>query len=150
MSVKSQQNNMKAIFDLVSQDLTYIHGENENGMNGVKKQFHTKSSAFLRALGKDLGFTNMNVTSNPGGIAVSGEISLMGMWSEGNGLFMQIYKSFTHLEEFMYRSITSMRDYIGGVNQWLPYSVFKQGDYERLIRILLKVREMSEALYHVA
>ena len=78
MSIKSQQQNMKTIHGLVSQDLGYIHGERESGPNGAKKQFHTKSAAFLRALGNDLGFKEFKVTKNYGGIAVSGEITLMG------------------------------------------------------------------------
>ena len=90
MSIQSQKKNMKTIHGLVSQNLGYIFGERESGPNGAKKQFHTKSAAFLRALGRDLGFQDYKVTNNYGGIAVSGEITLMGMWSEGNGLYLQL------------------------------------------------------------
>jgi len=67
---------MKAIFGLVSQDLSYIHGERESRPNGAKKEFHTKSTAFLRALGNDLGFKKFKVSKNYAGIGVSGEIML--------------------------------------------------------------------------
>jgi len=144
MSTESQQKNMKAIHSLVSQNLGYIHGEREAGPNGAKKQFHTKSAAFLRALGKDLGFNEMKVTSNHGGIAVSGEITLMGMWNDGNGLYFQIFKSVTRRQDFMYRSISHMKDYIGGTNQWLSCSLFEDGDYEGLINTLSSLRKFSE------
>lgn len=140
MSIKSQRQNMKAIHALVSRDLGYIHGERESGPNGAKKQFHTKSAAFLRALGNHLGFKECKVTNNHGGIAVSGEITLMGMWNDGNGLYFQIFQSATHRREFLYRHISHMKDYSGGINQWLPCSMFMNGDYEGLIDTLLVLR----------
>ena len=110
MSVQSQKKNMKSIFNLVSQDLSYIYGDKESGPNGAKKQFHTKSKAFLRALGNDLGFTEFKVTNNHGGIAVSGEITLMGIWAEGNGLYMEISQGITRNQshQFLYRRISHM------------------------------------------
>jgi hypothetical protein len=141
MSVKSQQANMKTIHSLVSLDLGYIYGERERGPNGAKKQFHSKSAAFLRALGNDLGLKEFKVTSNPGGIAVSGEITLMGMWGEGNGLYLQIFQSVTNMRYFLYRTIRNMKDYSGGANQWLHLNLFAEGNYEHLISILLKLKE---------
>ena len=149
MSIQSQKKNMQAIYDLVSQNLGYIYGEREGGPNGAKKQFHTESAAFLRVLGKDLGFKEFNVTNNHGGIAVSGEITLMGMWSEGNGLYLQIFKPVTQWKKFMYRSISHMKDYIGGTNQRLPCWLFEDGDYEGLVNILSSRREITEAVRHV-
>jgi hypothetical protein len=144
MSIKSQQANMKTIHALVSQDLGYIYGARESGPNGAKKQFHTKSAAFLRALGNDLGFTEFKVTNNHGGIAVSGEITLMGMWGEGNGLYFQMFRSVTNRREFLYRTIKNMKDFSGGYNQWLPCSLFESGDYERLVAALSKLRADTE------
>jgi len=160
MSVKSQQQNMKTIHGLVSQNLSYIHGERESGPNGAKKIFHSKSKAFLRALGNDLGFKEYKVTSNPGGIAVGGEITLIGMWGDGNGLYLQIFQPTTNRREFFYRHISHMKDYSGGINQWLPYSLFADGDYEQFIDIVSALRkpslqissmeELSEEVYHIA
>jgi hypothetical protein len=150
MSVKSQQQNMKTIHSLVSGNLSYIHGEREGGPNGAKKQFHTKSAAFLRALGNDLGLKEFKVTNNYGGIAVSGEITLMGMWGDGNGLYFQLFKSVTNRREFLYRHITRMKDYAGEVNQWVPCDLFATGDYEQLISALLKLRAPSEVVHRAA
>ena len=99
--------------------------------------FHTKSTAFLRTLGKDLGFVDFKVTNNYGGIAVSGEITLMGMWNDNNGLYLQLFQSVTHRRDFLYRHISHMKDYTGGPNQWIPCSLFADGDYESLLNIIL-------------
>jgi len=150
MSLKTQRENMKTISSLISQELGYIFGERESGPNGAKKIFHDKSSAFLRALGSDLGFIDYKVTRNYGGIAVSGEITLMGMWSEGNGLYLQISQPITQQREFLYRHITHMKDYCGGSNQWLPCDIFTYGDYKNLLGLLLSLRDTSKEKSHAA
>lgn len=144
MSMQSQKKNMEIIHSLVSQNLGYIFGGRESGPNGAKKQFHTKSAAFLRTLGRDLGFQECKVTNNYGGIAVSGEITLMGMWSEGNGLYLQLSQSAIGWQSFLYRQISHMKDYIGGRNQWLPTELFASGKYAELMDILLVLRKPSK------
>ena len=141
MSMQSQKKNMKTIHGLVSQNLGYIFGERESGPNGAKKQFHTKSAAFLRALGKDLGFRECKVMNNYGGIAVSGEVTLMGMWREGNGLYLQLSQSAMGWQSFLYRQISHMKDYTGGRNRWLPADMFISGKYAELVDILLALRK---------
>lgn len=141
MSIQSQKKNMKIIHDLVSQNLGYISGERESGPNGAKRQFHTKSAAFLRALGMDLGLKPFSVTNNPAGIAVSGEITLMGMWNDNNGLYLQISQPVTNRQSFLYRHISHMKDYTGGSNQWLSCDLFANGEYEKLMNTLLALRK---------
>ena len=143
MSIKSQQTNMKAIHDLVSQDLGYIYGDRESGPNGAKKQFHTKSAAFLRALGNDLGLEEFKVYKNYAGIAVSGEITLMGMWGDGNCLYFQIDQPLPPFNSFLYRTISHMKDYSGGSNQWMDYKLFASKDYETVLNMLLKLRNTT-------
>ena len=144
MSIQSQKKNMKNIHGLVSQNLGYIYGDRESGPNGAKRQFHTKSAAFLRALAMDLGLNPFKVTNNHAGIAVSGEITLMGMWAEGNGLYLQIAQSVTNRQEFLFRHISHMKDYAGSPNQWLSYDLFADGDYEKLLDTLLALRKESK------
>ena len=55
MSIKSQEANMRKLAGLLSQNLSYVRGERENGPNGVKRTFLNLGKAFLRALAKDLG-----------------------------------------------------------------------------------------------
>ena len=155
MSIKSQKANMMQIHSLISQDLSYIHGEKESGPNGAKKLFLSRSAAFLRTLGKDLGFSDMKVFTNPAGIAVSGEVTLYGMWSKGNGISLEITQPFARSFSFLYRSIFHIKDYRGGANMWLPCSLFNEGNYEKVLRILMAVRdshaaEQTEADNHVA
>ena len=86
MKMNLQEKKMKRIAELLSGNLSYIAGENENGVNGEKAEFLRTSAAFLRKLGKDLGFTESRVHTNPAGIAVSGSVLLYGMWGDGNGI----------------------------------------------------------------
>jgi len=137
MSVNSQKRNMQAIYRLASKDFSYISGERESGPNGEKKEFLYKSASFLRVLGKDLEFNEMKVTKNAGGIAVSGEVTLMGMWGDDNGLYLQLSQSLHGNLEIMSRGIKYMKDYSGGQNQWLPHGFFEEGMYEKFVNILL-------------
>ena len=79
MSVKSQESNMRRLSMLLSHDLSYAYGDSERGPNGSKKVFLNVGKAFLRALAKDLGLRDATVSTNLGGIAVSGECTLIGM-----------------------------------------------------------------------
>ena len=151
MSIQSQKKNMKTIHGLVSQNLGYIYGDREAGPNGAKKQFHTKSAAFLRALAMDLGLNPFKVTNNHAGIAVSGEITLMGMWGYDNGLYLQIAQSVTNRREFLYRHISHMKDYAGSPNQWLSYDLFANSEYGKLLDMLLSLRKRArEVAAHVS
>ncbi len=150
MSLASQKKNMLDIHRLVSRDLGYIPGDRECGPNGAKRIFLTKSAAFLRALGKDLCFSEMRVNTNPGGIAVSGDVSLYGIWGEGNGVCLYISEPMLRPPAFMYRSIKHMKDYSGGPNQWAQCSLFENQDYSGLLNILLALRAPSEEIRHAA
>jgi hypothetical protein len=144
MSVKTQQKNMQTIYSLISMDLGYIYGERESGPNGAKKEFLSRSAVFLRALGKELNFKEMKVTTNPSGIAVSGDVTLHGIWGEGNGLYFKIEEPVKPFAAFLYRHTTSMKDYSSGHNQWLACSVFEDGDYGKLIKTLSELRKPME------
>jgi hypothetical protein len=144
MSLKTQRDNMKTISKLIAGNLSYIYGERESGPNGEKKQFHTKSAAFLRTLGSDLGFKECKVRNNYGGIAVSGEITLIGMWSEGNGLYLQISQPVTLHRDFLYRHITHMKDYSGDRIREIPCGIFSDGEYEKLLDMLLALRDTGK------
>ncbi|MCR2049315.1 hypothetical protein NSB25_18790 [Acetatifactor muris] len=91
-----------------------------------------------------MGFQDFKVTNNYGGIAVSGEITLMGMWSKGNGLYLQLFQSSMGRQSFLYRQISHMKDYTGERNQWLPADMFASGKYAELVDILLALRKPSK------
>ncbi len=139
MSIKSQQNNMKAIYNLIQKELGYCYGDKESVPNGAKKVFLSKSAAFLRALAKDLRFREYKININPGGIAVSGEVSLYGMWGDSNGIYLQISNPCYSLQGFLYRKIKHINDYTGECNIWLSEELFMNGDYEVVLNILSSI-----------
>lgn len=141
MSHKSQEKNMRKLAELLDRDLSYIWGERESGPNGAKKQFLNTGTAFLRALGKDLGLRDAKASSNPGGIAVSGESTLMGMW-QTNGLYVQMSQPCSGRENVvLYRTIRHSKDYSGGHNNFLTLRDLAEMSYLDLLFTLAALRE---------
>ena len=149
MSVKSQENNMRKLADLLGRNLSYIWGEKESGPNGDKKVFLNTGKIFLRALAKDLGLREMNVSSNPGGIAVSGESTLIGMWEE-NGIYIQISQPYVQGLAVLYRTIRHSRDYTGGHNRWLTRHDLARMSYRQLLDMFLSLRREADSYERAA
>ena len=140
MSMKSQENNMRRLADLLSQDLSYIGGERECGPNGDKRTFLNLGKVFLRALSKDLGLRDVKVTSNPGGNAVSGDCSLIGMW-ENNGLYVSLSQFCGGKSVLVYRTAHNIRDYSGGHNNYLTLDDLWSLSYPALLDQLNALRK---------
>ena len=141
MSIKSQEKNMRRLAELLSRDFSYIWGERESGPNGDKKVFLNTGKMFLRALSKDLGLRDVSVNSNAGGIAVSGECSLIGMW-HSNGLYVQLYQPcFDREKVLLYRTVRHSKDYTGGRNLYLTRRNLEEMTYLDLLFILAALRE---------
>ena len=141
MSEKSQEKKMRKLADLLSRDLGYIWGENESGPNGDKKVFLNTGKAFLRALAKDLGLRDTKVSANPGGIAVSGDCSLIGMW-EDEGIYIQISQPcYDRGRVLLYRTVRHSKDYIGGLNNFLTRYDLAQKSYPQVLDIFLALRK---------
>lgn len=141
MSVKSQENNMRRLAALLGQDLSYIFGEKESGPNGSKKTFLNVGKVFLHALAKDLGLREVTVSSNAGGIAVSGECTLIGMWENG-GIYVCIEQPAYGRENVLYyRTVRHSKDYKGGYNHFLTRSDLKKWSYGQLLDTLSELRK---------
>ena len=140
MSVKSQENNMRRLAELLSQDLGYIGGERECGPNGDKRTFLNLGKVFLRALSRDLGLRDAKVTSNPGGIAVSGDCSLIGMW-EDNGIYVNLSQFCSGRYVLLYRTARNIRDYSGGHNNYLTLNDLRNLPYPALLEKLSTLRK---------
>ena len=141
MSHKSQEKNMRKLAELLGQDLSYIWGEKEDGPNGAKKQFLNTGKVFLRALAKDLGLRDVSVSSSPGGIAVFGDCTLMGMW-QTNGLYVQLSQPcFDRERVLLYRTNRHSRDYTGGRNLYLTRRDLAEMSYPGLLILLTSLRE---------
>jgi len=143
MSLTSQTANMRALATLLSNDLGGIYGERESGPNGEKKAFLSRCGAFMRALGKDLGFEVCKVRTNKAGIAVSGEVYLDGMW-DANGLHLCLEQGFGQ-NVILYRTITAFNDNRGGYNQYITLDELRRADYAGLLLKLLDLKEMTAA-----
>lgn len=140
MSVKSQEINMRRLAGLLSQDLSYIGGERECGPNGAKKTFLNLGKVFLRALSKDLGLRNARITSNPGGIAVSGDCTLIGMW-ENSGIYINLSQFCSGKYVLLYRTARNLRDYTGGRNQFLTVEDLRKLSYPALLETFSALRK---------
>ncbi len=120
---------------------SYIRGERECGPNGAKKQFLNMGKVFLRALAKDLGLRDVSVSSSPGGIAVFGDCTLMGMW-QTNGLYVQMSQPCSGRENVvLYRAIRHSADYTGGRNLYLTRRNLAEMSYPDLLFTLAALRE---------
>ena len=145
MSIKSQEKNMRKLAGLLSRDLSYIWGEKESGPNSDKKVFLNTSKAFLRALAKDLGLRDTKVTASPGGIAISGSCSLIGMWAD-NGIHIQISQScFGADHDVFYRTVQHSRDYTGGQNRWLTRRDLARLSYRQLLDTFLSLSKEASS-----
>lgn len=143
MSHKSQEKNMRKLAELLGQDLSYIWGDRESGPNGAKKQFLNTGKTFLQALGKDLGLRDASASSNPGGIAVSGESTLIGMW-QSNGLYVQLSQPcFDRERVLLYRTVRHSKDYSGGRSLYLTRRDLAEISYPDLLFLLASLREES-------
>lgn len=141
MSMKSQEANMRRLAALLGQDLSYIGGERESGPNGNKKTFLNVGKVFLRALAKDLGLRDVTVSSNPGGIAVSGECTMTGMW-ENSGISVCLHQPIYHRELVLcYRSVRHVRDFKGGYNHYLTRNDLKKWSYGQVLDTLSELRK---------
>ena len=141
MTWQSQQGNMRRLHDLLSQDLSYIHGEREHGPSGAKKTFLHVGKVFLRALAKDLGLRDAVVRSNAAGIAVSGECTLYGMWEE-SGIYICLSQFAAGSENvLLYRTIRNLKDSRGGYNNWICLGEWEGMSYEQLLERLSALRK---------
>ena len=140
MSIKSQENNMRRLSELLGHDLSNIHGDRENGPNGGKKTFLHLGNVFLRALAKDLGLHNAKVMSNAAGIGTSGECCLTGMWETG-GIHVCLSQFAGGNNVLHYRSVRNLKDHKGGCNHFLSRRDFSEMSYLELQKGLLVLRK---------
>ena len=96
-----------------------INGNFEYSDNQDKEKFHKKGMAVCRLIAQELGLTSeqRQIRSNMGGIAVSGEVTL-----HADNVYIQFSK--TNLgPQFMYRHCNGQKDYLGGRNRWMRFTV---------------------------
>lgn len=85
----------------------------------AKEHFKKTGIKAMKELAKLLKLKVYDVNFNPGGIAVSGDLHLMGMWNDKNGIHIFMNKDFptsVPAGQIVYRTIKHMKDFSGGIN----------------------------------
>ena len=113
----------------------FVNGRQLSYDQPNKDRFKEVGLAVMRKLAKKLKLREFEASFNPGGIAVAGDLHLMGMFNDKVGIYIQVSQGcFGTKFECMYRNITHMKDYSGGSNNWaneerdflkLPESIYR-------------------------
>ena len=109
-----------------------------------KTKFRLIGKNAMKELARLLELRPFDIQFNPGGIAVSGDLRLMGMWSEGNGVYICMNKNVPNAPygQILYRTIKHMKDFAGGPNQWMRYETLR--DPVRLKELICRLKPLSE------
>jgi hypothetical protein len=109
--------------------------------NNFKKRFRSIGEKAMKELTLILELNEYDINFNPGGIAVSGDLRLMGMWSEGNGVYISMNKDFPGKPwgDVLYRHIRHMRDFTGGPNNYFKFNLLS--DPAALRKTISRLRE---------
>lgn len=110
-----------------------------------KEAFKKAGLSALRALAKEMGFTESRVGFNEGGIAVSGDHSMYGMFGEGEGVVIYISQGAFSNHAGYCRHIKSLTDYSGGANVWIEHK--ELANVERLKDKLRDVAQRRQRLF---
>ncbi len=103
-------------------ELASLLNTKELSYNDEAKQKYARiGRAAFRALAGTMPFVEVDVRFNAGGIAVSGDLTLHGMFADGTGIYMNLNQhSWDGSKVSCYcRSVKSMKDYTGGRNNWV-------------------------------
>ena len=112
--------NMYTLANLASSEL---NGYNAQAAHN-KEQYLKMGRSVLRAIAKHLNLTEYKVNVNKAGIAVSGDITLIGLSENGKGIYISMSSPmlFGRPPHFYYRLVTHMKDYSGsGPNRNMTY-----------------------------
>lgn len=111
----------------------------------AKDRFKTIGLATMRKLAKELKLKTFEASFNAGGIAVAGDLHLMGMFNDNVGIYFSITDgSFARNSvSIMFRTIKHMKDYSGGSNQWMSGDEFS--DLENVKRLVYRACGVSES-----
>lgn len=104
-----------------------LSGESGSHNDEFKKRFKQIGLKAMKELALILELKEVDINFNPGGIAVSGDLRLMGMWSAENGVYITMNKNFPNAPcgQILYRTIRNMKDFSGGSNCWLEFKLLK-------------------------
>ena len=130
--------NLKKLARLMLSEESGSHNE------AFKTKFRLMGKKAMKELAWLLELRPFDIQFNPGGIAVSGDLRLMGMWSEGSGIYICMNKNLPNAPygQILYRTIKHMKDFAGGPNQWMRYETLRNP--VRLKELICRLRPLSE------
>ena len=105
----------------------------------AKDRFKERGLATMRKLAKQLKLREFKASFNPGGIAVPGDLQLMGMFNDEMGIYVHISQG--RNPECYFRTIKHMKDYSGGGNNWARTEL----DFERLPQLIYQLCRINPA-----
>lgn len=107
--------------------LLMLNGESGSYNEDFKQRFCKIGKKAMKELAGLLELKEYDINFNPGGIAVSGDLRLMGMWDDGTGVYISINKDFPNKSwgDVLFRTIKHMRDFSGGTNQYFKFSLLQ-------------------------
>jgi hypothetical protein len=116
-----------------------LNGESGSYNEDFKERFKRVGKKAMKELAGLLELKDYDINFNPGGIACSGDLRLMGMWDESHGAYIMMNKNFPNAPwgQILYRTIKHMKDFTGGPNCWLEYSVlqFQDAMKEKILQL---------------
>ena len=138
MAAKDNTENLKKFHSFLL-DYRNIDGYMNDGK--VKENFSKLGKKAFKELAVYLGLKEYTVSFNMGGPAVSGDLRLMGMFEPGKGIYITVNKDFDN-GQVLYRSISNMKDYTGGGNNFFRSEQFETPeDIKQKIYQLLRLNE---------
>lgn len=108
----------------------------------LKKHHGREGKKALRCLAKELCLTEFNVDYNPSGMIDAGYLTLIGLWEEDKGIYIQISSHNIKELDFLYRSVKHLKDWRGGPNYYLAEEIFLI-NYDLAIEKLLSLRRWN-------
>ena len=128
---------MRLLADFVIRDIGCT-GSVDGTLN-QKQEYLKTGRNFLRTLSRDMGLTNCQVTTIPGGIAVCGDVVLTGTWEEvGGGMIILHPEDYTGC--MTYRRIGNGSERFRHQTYNLDSGVLR-GSYETLLNRLLALKK---------
>lgn len=123
---------------LLTKLITFIESHTLEYDHSNKEQFKEMGLKALRRLASALKLKEFEVRFNAGGIAVAGDLILHGMFNDKVGIYINISK-WGNKVKFMYRTVTGMKDYTGGSNNYF-YIVHSEKEMVKEIHRLCGVK----------
>ena len=113
----------------------------EIAYGSVKKTFGTLGKKAFAELAQLLALKEHKIDFNKAGPAVSGDLTLIGMFNATKGIYFSLNRGGNDLG-LLYRTAKSLRDYSGGGNNWMPVETL--ADPEKVKSLVYRLAKPDE------